>query len=168
MELTIERLSHHHKRQVFHCGNDILDDYLKRQASQHVRKHTTAVFVPRRPEGLEVPGFCASCSGSILLADLPANVGRALPRYAVVPTMLLGRLAMDRGLHGKGLDEILLINAMGRRPEIDQVGLALLVVDAKDDSAVAFYRRHRFISLPTMPRRMFLPRTTIVTDLAEN
>jgi len=42
-----------------------------------------------------------------------------------------------------------------------QVASAVVVVDAKDDSAAAFYKRYGFIELPKTPKRLFLPMATI-------
>ncbi|HEU0203027.1 MAG TPA: DUF1778 domain-containing protein [Burkholderiaceae bacterium] len=36
-----------------------------------------------------------------------------------------------------------------------------LVVDAKDDSAAAFYRHHEFIAFEANPRKLFLPLATV-------
>ena len=41
------------------------------------------------------------------------------------------------------------------------VASVAVVVDAKDDAAVAFYRRYQFSRLADMPSRLFLPMGTI-------
>jgi ribosomal protein S18 acetylase RimI-like enzyme len=42
-----------------------------------------------------------------------------------------------------------------------EVASVAVVVDAKDDNAVSFYRRYGFVSFPDQPRRLFLPMTVI-------
>jgi len=42
-----------------------------------------------------------------------------------------------------------------------QVASAAVIVDAKDDQAVAFYKKYRFMELPKIPKRLFLPMATI-------
>jgi hypothetical protein len=42
-----------------------------------------------------------------------------------------------------------------------QVASAVVIVDAKDDSAAAFYKKYGFIELPKTPKRPFLPMVTI-------
>jgi hypothetical protein len=37
----------------------------------------------------------------------------------------------------------------------------VVIVDAKDDSAAAFYKKYGFIELPKTPKRLFLPMATI-------
>ena len=44
------------------------------------------------------------------------------------------------------------------RPEISA---SALMVDAKDEAAAAFYRRHGFIALPESPVTLFLPLATV-------
>lgn len=52
---------------------------------------------------------------------------------------------MSREARGGGLGRILLMDALLRRPHLsDEVGAALALVDAKDERAAAFYRRHQF------------------------
>jgi hypothetical protein len=42
-----------------------------------------------------------------------------------------------------------------------QVASAVVIVDAKDDSAAVFYKKYGFIELPKTPKRLFLPMATI-------
>jgi hypothetical protein len=39
-------------------------------------------------------------SASVLLADLPANLRKKLPRYPTVPSVRMGRLAVDQAFQG--------------------------------------------------------------------
>ena len=41
------------------------------------------------------------------------------------------------------------------------VASAAVIVDAKDDSAVSFYKKYGFLELPEIERRLFLPMGTI-------
>jgi hypothetical protein len=43
----------------------------------------------------------------------------------------------------------------------EQVASTGVVVDAKDEAALAFYRKYGFIELPKVNRRLFLPMGTI-------
>jgi GNAT superfamily N-acetyltransferase len=65
--------------------------------------------------------------------------------YTTVPGYLLGRLAVDRELHGQGLGSQLLIDALERIVSASgQGGGRVIVVDAIDDAAAAFYENHHF------------------------
>jgi len=42
-----------------------------------------------------------------------------------------------------------------------QVASWAVIVDAKDEAAIAFYRQYGSIEVPKMPNRLFLPMATI-------
>ncbi len=75
---------------------------------------------------------------------------------------LLGRLAVDLRLRGQGMGEHLLMDAMCRALEASgEVASVAVVVDAKDENAVAFYRRYEFIPFADAANRLFFPMRTI-------
>jgi GNAT superfamily N-acetyltransferase len=81
-----------------------------------------------------------------------------LPRYPQLPATLLGRLAVDQGMKGRGLGEFLLMDALRRSLEASaRIAAMAVLVDAKDDAAHAFYRHFGFLPLHEQPRRLFLP-----------
>ena len=43
----------------------------------------------------------------------------------------------------------------------EQVASAAVIVDAKDEEALTFYKKYGFLELPKIPRRLFLPMATI-------
>ena len=64
----------------------------------------------------------------------------------------------------KGLGAVLIAEALIRVASIaEQLGVAGLFVDAKDESATAFHRKHGFAPLVSNPLRLFLPLATIRT-----
>ena len=99
-------------------------------------------------------------SASLLLADLPAPIGKKLPRYPTVPAVRMGRLAVDQAFKGQGLGGALLADALARSARAEIAAYAL-VVDAKGEAAVNFYQHHGFIALPDTPRTLFLPLATV-------
>lgn len=89
----------------------------------------------------------------------PSAVSAELPRGAstgleVIPGYLLGRLALDRSLHGQGLGERLLMHALVRIVRAaDEGGGRLLVVDAIVDAAAGFYEHFGFVAVGGGTRR---------------
>lgn len=144
-----------HDRATFNSGSEPLDRYFQQQVTQDVRRRVAACFVALASEQ-RIAGFYTLASASLLLADLPASVGKKLPRYPTVPAVRMGRLAVDREFKGRGLGAALLADALNRAARSDIAAYALMV-DAKDDSAAAFYRHHGFIALPDSPSTLFLP-----------
>jgi predicted GNAT family N-acyltransferase len=96
----------------------------------------------------------------VLLADLPEAVIKKLPRYPSVPAVRMGRLAVDQAFKGKGLGAALLADAL-RRAATAEIAAYAFVVDAKDETAAAFYAHHGFIALSEQPLFMFIPLATV-------
>ena len=148
-----------HERAPFASGTTALDDYFQRQVTQDMRRRVTACFVALTHEQ-RVVGYYTLASSSLLLLELPAAIGKKLPRYPSVPAVRMGRLAVDQNFKGQGLGGALLADALDRAANAEIAAYAL-VVDAKDASATNFYLHHGFISLPDSPQTLFLPLATV-------
>jgi predicted GNAT family N-acyltransferase len=121
-----------------------------------------APFVAVRLPDTVVLGDCTLSASVLTLTDLPDELTRKLPRDPQLPVTLLGRLAVDQSTKGKGLGEHLLLDALHRSlAHADQIAAMAVVVDAKDESAAAFYRHYGFIPLQTQPSRLFVPMRSI-------
>jgi GNAT superfamily N-acetyltransferase len=158
---AIEPLAGHHNRTTFCSGVEALDRYLQQQATQDLRKHVAATFVLLEAGDPTVLGFYTLSATSVRLRDLPEDTAKKLPRYPLVPAILLGRLAVDQTQRGKGYGELLLIDSLKRCLNTKDIGWSAVVVDAKDESAVAFYERYHFSRFSPTSGRMFLFRKTI-------
>ncbi len=155
--VTVEPLGRQHDRAAFDCGADALDRYLKQQARQDAEKRVAAPFVAVRLPDTRVLGFYTLSASVLTLADLPNELARKLPRYPQLPVTLLGRLAVDQSTKGQGLGEHLLLDALQRSlAHADQIAAMAVVVDAKDESAVSFYRHYGFLTLQAQPSRLFV------------
>jgi len=152
----LEALGDEHDRQSFSCGQEALDRYLRMQATQDVRRRVAACFVAVEVVSGRLAGYYTIAAASIALQDLPYEIMKKLPRYPSVTAVRIGRLAVDEQFRGRGLGGALLADALGRVLVSPPVVFALLV-DAKDENAVAFYRRHGFVELVSQPRALFLP-----------
>lgn len=148
-----------HDHSAFDSGSEPLNRYLREQVGQDVRRRVAACFVAVA-DGNRIAGYYTLASASLLLAELPASIGKKLPRYPTVPAVRLGRLAVDRTFKGQGLGGALLADALDRAARAEIAAYALMV-DAKDEAAGAFYRHHGFIALPDSPCTLFLPLATV-------
>ena len=90
------------------------------------------------------------------LNALAPEIAKKLPRYPVVPAVLLGRLAVDCNHEGKGLGGVLLANAVLRVARTE-LGVFAVLVDAKDEAAQRFYEHYGFTTLLGESRRLCLP-----------
>jgi predicted GNAT family N-acyltransferase len=109
-----------------------------------------------------VLGYYTLSAFGVDIGTWPAAIARKLPKYRLLPTTLLGRLAVDRSHRGKGVGEHLLMNGLQRALDASrEVASMAVVVDAKDDDASSFYRRYGFIPFVDQERRLFLPMAVI-------
>jgi len=158
--ITLEPLDpKRHDRASFSCGEESLDSYLKTQASQDVKKGLAACFVAATPEG-RIAGYYTLSPYGVAVQNLPMDLQRKLPHYPVVPSYLLGRLAVDERDRGTGLGGVLLVDALERAAQAEIPAVAM-VVDALNASAASFYAYYGFEQFASAPSRLFMPLATV-------
>jgi GNAT superfamily N-acetyltransferase len=162
MSYLTEPLDSNHDRGNFSCGKDLLDNYFWTQAKQDVKRKLSACFVLIDNETDKISGFYTLSSNSISNDLIPESVKRKLPKsYLSIPTILLGRLAIDKGFQGKGIGKLLLIDSLKRCYDTSEsIGTFAVIVDPMDKEAESFYEKYGFIKLPDSGK-MFMPMKTI-------
>jgi predicted GNAT family N-acyltransferase len=155
--MQCQALHDDHDTEGFTCGVDALDHWLKRIARQHISKGVSRTFVAVDPANpTHLLGYYSLTVAEIDTDKLPKTVARRLPRR--VPLVLLGRLATSITARGQGIGAFLLTDALKRILGVsNDVGVTLILVDAKDDQAASFYRHYGFVPLPDTPLRLALP-----------
>ena len=150
-------LTGNHDRQGFDCGRQELNDWLRKVARQHQDKGLSKTFVATGEDAPDrILGYYALTLAELENRHLPEAWRNKLPRR--IPGVRLGRLAVDRRCQGKGLGELLLIDALTRTRRIyTEAGGIGLFVDAIDEEAAGFYRRFGFAACPDNPLLLFLP-----------
>jgi ribosomal protein S18 acetylase RimI-like enzyme len=162
MSYLTSLLAANHEKAGFSCGNDLLDNYLRKQAKQDMKRKLSACFV-LSDNDKEIKGYYTLSSASIQRSQLPESVVKKLPpSYNDLPVTLLGRLAVDIKFKGQGIGKLLLIDALRRSYEtsITSIAAMAIVVDPTDDEAISFYSKYGFISLPDSGR-MFIAMNTV-------
>lgn len=157
---TIEALTSLHDRKVFSSGSVRLDRYFWELVSQDIKRRISNCFVALDADGA-IAGYYTFAAASFPLTELPAGETKRLPRYALLPAGLIGRLAVDQRFQGRRLGSALIMDAATRAARAEPAIFAL-IVDAKDDSASAFYQHHQFRRFASKPESLFL---TIATAL---
>lgn len=162
MELRTEALTGSHIRDDFSCGQELLDNYLKKQAGQDMKRKLAACFVITPTGSQEVTGYYTLSNASIPQHLIPNEIRKRLPgSYKDIPVTLLGRLARDLRFVGRGIGEFLLMDALYRAYGASKnIASFAVVVDPIDERAIAFYEAYGFILLPDSGK-MFLPMKTI-------
>jgi ribosomal protein S18 acetylase RimI-like enzyme len=150
-----------HERDAFACGNQALDEYIRRYASKDVKRRVSLVFVASWPGERVVRGYYSLSAASFQKEDLPRELARKLPHYPV-PAAIIGRLAVDRSCQCKGLGAQLLMDCFDRVVQASEImAVYAIVADAKDEAAKAFYTRYGFASFVDQPLRLFIPMATV-------
>lgn len=165
MGLVVEPLGRHHERAGFSCGQPDLDDWFRLRAGQDEKRNVARVFVAVDDE-LGVVGFYSLSSLSLSLDSLPEEVAHKLPRYDAIQAALIGRLARDQRVRGRGLGELLLADAIRRILGAGRsIAVYAIVVDAKEERAADVYRAFGFQAFPLRPDRLFLLTATAAKAL---
>jgi GNAT superfamily N-acetyltransferase len=158
-----EPLADPHQLEQFSSGKDALDIWLQRHARHAQSMRTARTFVWHTGDQVVVAYFSLAAH-LVVRADLPPKLGRGAPD--AIPAVLLARLALDRSLHGQGLGGELLLDALSRAVQASEVAAArLVVVDAIDEAAVAFYQHHGFTAVPGNRQRLVQKISDIVAAL---
>jgi len=158
----IELLNKKHNRKDFDCGKELLNDYLKTQAGQDVKRKLSVCFVLTDSETKVIQGYYTLSNSSIPLSSFSEQIKKKLPKsYKSIPTTLLGRLATDKKYQGNGIGKFLLIDALKRSYGIsNEIGSFGIIVDPIDDDAKSFYQKYDFIELPDS-KKMFIATQTL-------
>ncbi|HEY4113815.1 MAG TPA: GNAT family N-acetyltransferase [Rhizomicrobium sp.] len=141
MSYRIELLAGH-DRAAFTSSSDALDRYFREQVTQDVRRRLATCSVAVNEHG-DVAGYYTVCATSVVPESLPPAWAKKLPRYSSIPAVLLGRLAVSSQYQGRGLGAAMVVDACERAARSEVTGYGMLV-DAKDETAAAFYEHLGF------------------------
>lgn len=140
-------LSAAHDCADFQSGEPVLDEWLRARALPNMEMAASKTYVICAQGTQKVIGFYAICMGQILNQEATGAIRRNMPRH--IPAVILGRLAIDKNWHGKGLGQALLHDAVMRSARAaNEVSARLLVVHAISPAAESFYLHHGFTQLP--------------------
>ena len=158
MSFVIELLAEKHNRNTFDCGVESLNRYLLQQAAQDIRRNVATVCVAAA--GSEVAGYYSLANTGISLGILPDSLQKKMPRYQIIPAVLLGRLAVDLRHKRRRLGIGMLSDAFVLSLK-SPLAWALFLTDAISDSAAAFYERFGFRPLKDDPNHLYITRHEI-------
>ena len=147
-----------HDRTAFDCGDSYLNLYLHRYARQNHESGGAKCFVAAPTDApARVLGFYTLSPASLEYSRTPALAKKGLARYDV-PVFRLGRLAVDKTVHGRGLGGALLLRAADRCIRVaEDVGGVALLIDAKNDRAARWYESYGALGLDDAPLSLVLP-----------
>ncbi|MDE3176883.1 MAG: GNAT family N-acetyltransferase [Pseudomonadota bacterium] len=146
-----------HDRDVFDCGDDELNVYLKRYARQNHDRNGAKCFVAAPLEApARILGYYTLSPASLEFARTSAVAKKGLGRYEV-PVFRLGWLAVDQAVQRRGLGAALVWRAAARCIRVAQEvdGVALLI-DAKSELAAHWCESFGALRLSDAPLSLIL------------
>jgi GNAT superfamily N-acetyltransferase len=161
-----EPIGKKHDREAFDCGDEALNEFLRRYARKsHERGGAKTFLAIEDAGGKSILGFYSLSPASVDYARTPEIVRRGLARHDV-PGFRLARLAVDRRWQGKGIGGQLLL-AAGRRCLLAaaEAGGVVLVIDAKNERVAAWYASYGAVPMVDAPLTLMLPLATIEAAL---
>ncbi|WP_414579028.1 GNAT family N-acetyltransferase [Anabaena sp. CCY 9402-a] len=163
MVLKIEPLNvRKHIRSDFSCGKDSLDNYIRKQASQYLKRRVATVFVLIDEPELNILAYYTLSSYTIDITVLDESFAKHLPRYPRLPATLLGRLAVDHRQKGKRFGELMLVDALKKSLDVStQVASLAVIAEALDEEALSFYIKYGFRQFKQDSMKLYLPLKSI-------
>jgi GNAT superfamily N-acetyltransferase len=148
-----EPLSDKHQLGSFDCGVPELNDWLMRRAMPNQLEGASRTFVVSDETG--VVAYYALASGGIIPKATPGRFRRNMPDP--IPVAVLGRLAVARSQHGKGLGRALFRDSAKRvLNAAESLGIRGLIVHAISEDARAFYLALGFMPSPLEPMTLMV------------
>lgn len=138
-------LTQAHDSSLFDSGEPALDDWLRQRAWNNLQVAASRTYVVCPVGSTRIVGYFAISMGQILGTEVVGAMRRNMPPH--IPSMLLGRLAIDRGWQGKGLGRAMLRDIVRRALRSD-AAVRLVIVHAISPAAESFYLRYGFTRLP--------------------
>lgn len=164
MGLVIEPLSPHHDRKAFACGKPELDRWFHQRAGRDAH-NGTRVFVAV-DDSFGVVGVYRLGFITLALESLPQTQAHLLPRRDSAPAALIGSLARDLRVHGRGIGVRLLADAIHRvLVAAKTLPLIAVIAEVNDAHAAVFYDSFGFRPFPRTPERAFLLTASVMTAL---
>jgi GNAT superfamily N-acetyltransferase len=151
---TIEKLRRDHPIDAFDCGQEALNNWLRKHALQNQGAGAAQTYVGL-VDGVVI-GYYSLAVGQIEYADAPERLRKGLARHPV-PVMLLARLAVDKNWQKKGVGRALVRDAVLRTMQAAEIaGIRALAVHAKDDAARRYYEQFDFEASPADPLHLLV------------
>lgn len=156
----IETLAKQPGRDVFDCGVQEMNDWLRLTASQSGKKGTTLTRVALHPDDKRIVGYYTQKSYQLAGEDLERAFSDS--RKYPVPAVLIARLAVCRSVQGHGLGGLLLAHALRACTRVSQeMGVEVVVVHALDEIARSFYIHYGFTPFADHPLHLLIPMRTV-------
>lgn len=148
----------------FDSGEPSLDEWLKKRALKNQVSGASRCFVLSHQK--KVIGYYSLSAGAISHESAPKKLRRNRPDP--LPVLLLGRLAIDKKYHNKGLGSALLRDALIRAVSVaSDAGIVAVLVHSLSEQAKRFYLSRGFIESPLQPMTLMMTIETVRSILVD-
>lgn len=149
--MLIEPLTRAHDRKSFDCGDREVTSFLREKAMQDHERDLSRTMVLIDPEAPKrIVGYHTLLMQQVKQEEIPDDRPRITRG---IPAILLGQLGVDAAFQGRGLGDVLLMDAQARTFEISQkIGIRALMLDARTERLAEWYGKHDFVRFPTSLR----------------
>ena len=163
MEIRVERISKGIDRATFDCGEPALNEYFAKHARQNDENQIASCFVMLNSANKAI-GYYAYSMAQIARISLPLHQAKGIPGYPL-GAIRIGRLARDNSVRGTGCGELLLKDCLKRivgfAQKEDHPAFKFVIVDAKNDNAIQFYKKFGFTHFLDQPNSLLMALDTI-------
>jgi GNAT superfamily N-acetyltransferase len=147
------KLGTDHNRDGFECGEQSLDDWLRRRALQNEESGASRTYVVCA--GQQVVGYYALAVGAVAHAHASGRVRRNMTDPG--PVMVMGRLAVRKDYQGKKIGPGLLRDAVLRTLQAADIArIRAILVHAISERARQFYEECGFTASPMDPMTLMI------------
>ncbi len=162
------KLGRHHRTAEFTSTDSAINTWVRQYARQNQDRDAVVVMViAPESDPNEIAGLYGLSAASLSIDETPPPIGKRLPRHPV-PCVLLARLAVSEEHQQQGLGQQLLQHAALKCIELaESVGIVALLIHAKSDELVEWYRRNLpgIESSPSDPRHLIISIATMRASL---
>lgn len=138
----------------FCCGVDSMDNWLKQRAMKNQVTGASRTFVCC-DNNSKVLAYYSLASSAVTTNTAPGRFRRNMPDH--IPVVVLGRLAVDQSLRGRGIGRALMRDAGLRVIQVaETIGICGMLVHALSDEAREFYLRVGFEPSPMDPMMLMV------------
>lgn len=144
----------------FCCGVDSMDNWLKQRAMKNQVTGASRTFVCCGSDS-KVLAYYSLASSAVTTNTAPGCFRHNMPDP--IPVVVLGRLAVDKSLHGQGVGRALVRDAGSRVIQVaETIGIRGMLVHALTDEAREFYLRVGFEPSPMDPMMLMVTLNDLV------
>ncbi|QTF09705.1 GNAT family N-acetyltransferase [Brenneria izadpanahii] len=157
-----EPLHSTHVLSSFRCGVESMDNWLKQRAMKNQLTGASRMFVCC--DDSKVMAYYSLTSSAVATNTASGRFRRNMPD--LIPVVVLGRLAVDKSLHGQGVGRALVRDAGLRVIQVaETIGIRGMLVHALSDEARDFYLRVGFEPSPMDPMMLMVTLGDLVASI---